>query len=192
MQNEIKASLLETAKTLEETADFLAADIEKFIEMVIQCYKEDGVLYFFGNGGSAADAQHLAAEFVCRFKIDRPPMKAIALTTDTSFLTACANDYSYEEIFARQLEAFVSSKDICIGISTSGNSLNVLRGFEVARAKGAKTVAFLGGNGGKIKSAVDLALVVSSSNTPNIQATHITIGHIMCDFVERKLYRRLD
>ena len=188
MQNVIKNDLLKTAKVLELVANELSSDIEVFVKEVINCYENGGCVYFFGNGGSAADAQHLAAEFVCRFKINRPAMPALALTTDTSFLTACANDYSYDDIFVRQIEAFVKPADICIGISTSGNSVNVLKGFGKAKEKGAKTIGFLGGDGGKIKDVVDIALVVPTKNTPDIQAAHITIGHIMCDLVEKHFF----
>lgn len=188
MQNEIKLQLDETINTLQKVRDNLTDTIELIIEKIIYCYKNNGTLYLFGNGGSAADAQHLAAEFVCRFKLERRPLAALALTTDTSFLTACSNDYSFDDIFTRQIEAFVKKNDICIGISTSGNSKNVVNGLKKAKELGAITIAFTGGNGGKIKEFADISFVVPISNTPKIQEAHIAVGHTICDLVEKGLF----
>ena len=140
-----------------------------------------------GNGGSAADAQHIAAEFVSRFMYDRPGLPSMALTTDTSMLTAIANDYGYEQLFVRQLEANARKGDVFIGITTSGNSSNVLRAFEICRGLGIISVGFAG-NGGKIQSMCDYLISVPSDSTPRIQEAHITIGHIICGLVEVALF----
>ena len=140
-----------------------------------------------GNGGSAADAQHIAAEFVSRFMYDRPGLPSMALTTDTSMLTAIANDYGYEQLFVRQLEANARKGDVFIGITTSGNSPNVLRAFEICRGLGIISVG-LAGNGGKIQSMCDYLIPVPSDSTPRIQEAHITIGHIICGLVEVALF----
>jgi D-sedoheptulose 7-phosphate isomerase len=141
----------------------------------------------FGNGGSAADAQHIGAELVCRYRHDRRGLPAIALTVDTSCLTAIANDYSYEDVFARQAEALGVKGDLAIGISTSGNSPNVLRGVVAARTKALTTVALTGKSGSKIGTEVDYWLQVPSDETSRIQEVHILLGHILCDFVEMKI-----
>ena len=140
-----------------------------------------------GNGGSAADAQHIAAEFVSRFMYDRPGLPSMALTTDTSMLTAIANDYGFEQLFVRQLEANARTGDVFIGITTSGNSPNVLRAFEICRGLGIISVG-LAGNGGKIQSMCDYLISVPSDSTPRIQEAHITIGHIICGLVEVALF----
>jgi D-sedoheptulose 7-phosphate isomerase len=143
----------------------------------------------FGNGGSAADAQHIAAEFVNRMSMERPPLPAIALTTDTSVLTSISNDYSFSEVFAKQIKALGKAGDIAIGISTSGNSANVVRAFDVSREIGIITVALTGNKGGSVAEAADYVLTVPSDKTPRIQETHITIGHVICEMVEHLLFR---
>lgn len=158
------------------------------VKLISHCFEMGNKLFFFGNGGSAADAQHLAAEFVNRYIMDRPPLPAIALTTDTSILTSVSNDFSFNEIFAKQLKALGREGDIAIGISTSGASLNILKAFEVAREIGMKTVALTGGDGGPLAKMADLSLIVPSSSTPRIQETHILIGHILCELVEHYLF----
>ncbi|NVN89192.1 MAG: D-sedoheptulose 7-phosphate isomerase [Desulfuromonadales bacterium] len=155
---------------------------------LVATFKNNGKLLVMGNGGSAADAQHFAAEIVGRFKMERRALPAISLSTDTSILTAVGNDYGFESIFSRQVEALACSNDTVIGISTSGNSPNVLKALELARQRGCQTVALLGKDGGCIKNACDLALVVPSSDTPRIQEGHITIIHIVCDLVEKALF----
>ncbi|MFW6113232.1 MAG: D-sedoheptulose-7-phosphate isomerase [Thermodesulfobacteriota bacterium] len=150
--------------------------------------KQGGKILLFGNGGSAADAQHLAAEFVNRFQIERPPLAALALTTDTSILTSIANDYDFEEVFAKQVRALGRSEDAALGLSTSGNSANVVRGLEAARQLGLRTLALSGGDGGPVARAAELALVVPSRSTPRIQEVHITIGHVLCDLVDFLLF----
>jgi len=184
----------EIAKRLEESAQVKLAiakskvrEIESIARLIIAAYKRGGKVVLFGNGGSAADAQHIACELVGRFKLDRQALAAIALTTDTSVLTAVANDCGYEMVFSRQVEALVDKKDVVIGISTSGDSPNVIEAIKVAKTKGAKTIGLTGGNGGKLAQVVDLALIVPSDSTPRIQEAHITIGHIVCELVEREL-----
>lgn len=146
-------------------------------------------LLLFGNGGSAADAQHIAAEFVNRFKIERPPLAAIALTTDTSALTSIANDYGYAEVFAKQVQALGQPGDVALAISTSGNARSVLRAVEACRARGVRTIALTGGSGGKLAPRADLVLcVASTTETARIQETHILIGHVICELVDQILY----
>jgi D-sedoheptulose 7-phosphate isomerase len=147
-----------------------------------------GRVFIFGNGGSAADAQHLAAEFVNRFQVERPPLAALALTTDTSILTAVANDYDFSEVFAKQLQALARAGDVAWGISTSGGSPNVLQGLKKARELGLKTLALGGRDGGEMAPLADVALIVHSRNTPRVQEVHITIGHVLCDLVDFQLY----
>jgi D-sedoheptulose 7-phosphate isomerase len=147
-----------------------------------------GKILLFGNGGSAADAQHLAAEFVNRFQIERPPLAALALTTDTSILTSIANDYDFLEVFAKQIRALGKPGDAAVGFSTSGNSGNVVKALEVARQMGLRTLALSGGDGGAVAAAAELAIVVPSRNTPRVQEVHITVGHVLCDLVDFVLF----
>lgn len=157
-------------------------------DLIITSVKTGGKVLIFGNGGSAADAQHIAAELVNRLNYDRPPIAAIALTTDTSILTSVGNDSSFDELFERQLRALGRPGDVALAISTSGNSPNVLRAVAAARELGIKTIALAGRDGGKLADAVDVALVVDARSTQRIQETHITIGHILCELVEDALY----
>jgi D-sedoheptulose 7-phosphate isomerase len=157
-------------------------------EMLAQVFKTGGRVLLFGNGGSAADAQHLAAEFVNRFQVERPPLAALALTTDTSILTAVGNDYRFEEIFTKQVRALGRPGDLAWGISTSGNSPNVVAGLVAARELGLKTLSMSGGDGGPVAAAAEIALIVPSRNTPRIQEVHITIGHVLCDLVDYLLF----
>ena len=157
---------------------------------LIAAYRAGKKTLIAGNGGSAADAQHIAAEFVSRFYFDRPALASIALTTDTSALTAIGNDYGYELLFSRQIEANGSSGDIYIAISTSGNSKNVLKSLESAKKLGIKTVGLTGRSGGKMKDMVDYCICVPSDETPRIQETHILIGHILCAAVEKELFEK--
>lgn len=162
--------------------------IQQAINLIVEAYKNGKKVLFCGNGGSAADAQHLAAELSGRFYYDRKPLYAEALHVNTSYLTAVANDYSYEDIFARILEAGGTEGDILVGISTSGNSSNVLKAFEVAKRKGMHTIAFTGIGGGKMADKSDVLLAVPSKDTPRIQESHIMIGHIICEMVEKTLF----
>ena len=165
--------------------DPLEATIVKVCSDITAAFNNGNKVLLLGNGGSAADAQHIAAELVGRFKLQRRALPAIALTTDTSILTALGNDYSFEYVFCRQVEALAQKGDIVIGISTSGNSVNILKGIQSAVAAGCTTIGLLGGNGGTLKSEVDTAILVPSNDTPRIQECHILLGHIICDIVER-------
>ena len=146
-----------------------------------------GTLYFAGNGGSAADAQHLATEYVVRYQTTRPAMRAVALTTDTSLLTACANDMGFDEVFARQVEALAEPGDLLVLHSTSGESPNVIRAAQTAKARGVAVVAFLGRGGGHLKELADAALVIPADDTARIQELHLAIEHVICDLVEGRL-----
>jgi len=157
-------------------------------EMLAGVLKAGGRVFLFGNGGSAADAQHLAAEFVNRFQVERPPLAALALTTDTSILTAVANDYDFVQVFAKQLRALGRAGDLAVGISTSGASANVVEGLNAARELGMRTLALSGGDGGPVAQAAELALAVPSRDTPRIQEVHITVGHVLCDLVDFQLF----
>jgi D-sedoheptulose 7-phosphate isomerase len=154
----------------------------------VALYKTDKKTMLAGNGGSAADAQHIAAELVGRYGFDRPSIPSLALTTDTSNLTAIGNDYGYDQVFSRQLEGMGQSGDIFIGISTSGNSTNIVKAFESAKKKGIKTVALVGRDGGLMAKMADMAIIVPSDSTPRFQETHILIGHILCDIIEKEIF----
>ncbi len=165
-----------------------AGQVEEAARLLAGTLEGGGKILLFGNGGSAADAQHLAAEFVNRFQIERPPLAALALTTDTSILTSIANDYDFLEVFAKQIKALGRPGDAALGLSTSGNSANVVKALEAARQLGLATLALSGGDGGPVAAAADLAIVVPSRNTPRIQEVHITIGHVLCDLVDFLLF----
>jgi len=171
---------------------FLNENLEtlmKAIDAVVSTFKRGNKLLLFGNGGSAADAQHIAAEFTNRFLIERPPLPAIALTTDTSALTAIANDYDYAQIFAKQVKALGKAGDIALAISTSGNSANVLAAIATCKQLKIGTIGLTGGNGGKMVGTVDYLLRVSEGkNSPRIQETHILVGHVICDIVDQTLF----
>jgi D-sedoheptulose 7-phosphate isomerase len=168
--------------------DSQAETVVRAADLIIASIKSGGKVLVFGNGGSAADAQHIAAELVNRLNYDRPPIAAIALTTDTSILTSVGNDSSFAELFERQLRALGRSGDVALAISTSGNSPNVLRAVDAARELGIKIIALAGRDGGKLAAAADVALVVETRATQRIQETHITIGHILCELIEDSLY----
>lgn len=167
----------------------LLLKINEAAELIVKTYKQGGRVFFCGNGGSAADAQHLAAELSGRFYFDRPPLAAEALHVNTSYITAVANDYAYDVIFSREVEAFCKEGDVLIGISTSGNSANVLKAFETAKEKGVLTIAMTGESGGKMASISDILINIPSNDTPRIQESHITIGHIICQIVEEELFQ---
>ncbi|MFA6922748.1 MAG: D-sedoheptulose 7-phosphate isomerase [Bacteroidales bacterium] len=179
---ELKQKLLNDEKTV--------ANIEKIAESITQCYKNGGKVLLCGNGGSAADAQHLAAELSGRFYLDRKPLDAEALHTNTSYLTAVANDYSFNEIFSRLVKAKGNKGDVLIGISTSGNSINIINALDFAKQQGMITVGFTGLNGGKMKRYCDFLIDVPSSDTPRIQEIHILIGHIICEIVEKQMFEK--
>jgi len=160
------------------------ADIAERYEAVLRA---GGTLYFAGNGGSAADAQHIATEYVVRYQVNRPGLRAIALTTDTSLLTACANDMGFDEVFSRQIESLARPGDLVILHSTSGESPNMIRAAQSARARGVPVVAFLGKAGGELKALADVALVIPSSETARIQELHLALEHVICDIVEERM-----
>ena len=164
----------------------LSEKIEKSVNEIIKCFSTENKIIVFGNGGSAADAQHIVAEFIGRFQKERKSLPAIALTTDSSIITSLSNDYSYDIIFSRQCESLVSKGDVVLGISTSGNSKNVEEGIKTAKKRGAVTIGLLGGNGGTINNIVDISIVVKSTNTARIQEVHRVIYHIICGIVERE------
>lgn len=162
--------------------------IENIVNIIVSCYENGGKVLFCGNGGSAADAQHLAAELSGRFYIDRPPLFAEALHVNTSYVTSVANDYSFEVIYSRLVNAMGKENDILVGISTSGNSTNIIKAFETAKGRGMTTIAFTG-IGGKIEKFSDYIINVPSTDTPRIQESHIMIGHIICELVEEKIFK---
>ena len=173
----VKEGLLEHGKTIKDIS-----------QAILKAYVSKKKVILFGNGGSAADAQHIAAELSGRFYLDRPSLPAIALTVNTSSLTAIGNDYSFSEIFSKQLEGLGNKDDIAVGISTGGNSENVIKALKLAKRKGLIAVGLTGKSGGKMKKVVDLCLCVPSDNTPRIQEAHITVGHIICEIVEKELF----
>ncbi len=166
----------------------LTTPVVKLAERLIETFRIGNKLIIMGNGGSAADAQHFAGEIVSRFRMERPALPAIALSTDTSIITAIGNDYGFDMVFSRQIEALAVAGDAVIGISTSGNSPNVFRALEAARQAGCTTVGLLGKDGGSIRKLCDMALVIPSDDTPRIQEGHITVIHILCDLVEQGLF----
>lgn len=189
-QKFIKDSLVESAETKKKIAEQCTGDISKVIDMIVDALNKKKKVLLCGNGGSAADAQHLAAEFVIRLNhnIKRPGIPALSLSTDVSNLTAGSNDFGYDNVFARNVEALGNTGDILIGISTSGNSESVNRAFQKAREKGMKTIGFLGKDGGKSKGLCDLPIIIPSNDVQRIQEGHITIGHIIFWQVEQEMY----
>jgi len=174
---------------------FLRENLPKLLDvirLISHTFEAGNKLFFFGNGGSAADAQHLAAEFVNRYVMDRPPLPAIALTTDASVLTSVSNDFAFNEIFAKQIRALGKERDVAIGITTSGNSPNVVKAFEVAKEMGIKTIALTGNDGGIVGKMADFPLIVPSTSTPRIKEAHILIGHILCEMVEHYLFFKVN
>ncbi len=179
------------AESLSVKSRFFADNKEQVVrvaEAMTRGLRTGHKVLFFGNGGSAADAQHLAAELVGRFAGDRAPLPGLALTTDTSVLTALGNDYGYEKVFSRQVQALGNEGDTAVAISTSGNSPSVLEAIDMARSKGLYTVGFTGETGGKMNDRVDVLFRVPSRNTPRIQETHLLLGHILCELVDRQLF----
>ena len=188
MKSQIKQLISDSIKAKECLYMSEADNIEKAVKAIIRSLRAGGKLLIFGNGGSAADSQHIAAEFVGRFKMERRALPAIALTVNTSAITAIANDYGYDVIFSRQIEALGSGKDIALGISTSGNAKNVISGVKMARSLGMTTISLTGGNGGGLKKLSDISIVAGSKDTPRIQESHILIAHIICELVEQGLF----
>ena len=187
MQSTIEFEFSEHLKTAQATLEYIAGPLEIAANLCIDCLHNGGKILIFGNGGSAADAQHIAAELTGRYKNERKGLASIALTTDTSALTAIGNDYGYDRIFDRQLEALAYKGDLLIGISTSGNSRNVINALKLAKEMDCKTIGFSGKDGGGMNDVCDVNLVVPSDNTPRIQEMHILFGHTICQIVDDNL-----
>lgn len=185
INQEIKNTIRESSNII-LSSENLSEKIEKAINEIIKCFSTGNKIIIFGNGGSAADAQHIVAEFIGRFQKERKSLPAIALTTDSSIITSLSNDYSYDIVFSRQCESLVLKGDVVIGISTSGNSKNVEEGIKTAKKLGAITIGLLGGNGGTISKIADIPIIVKSNNTARIQEVHRVIYHIICGIVERE------
>ncbi len=185
INDQIIKTITESSNIILNSMD-LSEKIEESINEIIKCFKTGNKIIIFGNGGSAADAQHIVAEFIGRFQKERKSLPAIALTTDSSIITSLSNDYSFEIVFSRQCESLVSKGDVVIGISTSGNSKNVEEGIKAAKKKGAITIGLLGGDGGIINNVVDISIIVQSTNTARIQEVHRVIYHIICGIVENE------
>lgn len=182
-------------KAFEQSAEVKLSFVKKnvktiisVVELIADAFQEGNKVMLFGNGGSAADAQHIAAEFVNRFMIERPPLPALALTTDTSVITSIGNDYNYDQIFLKQIKALGKEGDIAWGISTSGSSPNVLKALKAASGMGIKTIGMTGKDGGKMAKMVDFHLNVESDSTARVQETHITLSHVICQLVDLKLF----
>ena len=185
-QQKIRNYILSSSEVVHGSV-LLAPSIEKSIVAIVKCFRKGNKVVLFGNGGSAADAQHIAAEFIGRFKINRKSLPAIALSDNSSTITAISNDFSFDSVFSRQCEGLILKGDVVIGISTSGNSLNVKKGITTSKKKGAITIGLLGNNGGSIKKCVDIPLIVDATETSHIQEVHRIIYHVICEIVENKL-----
>jgi len=186
MNENIEKVFLECSQIIKDSSN-LSNDVSKAISIISDCLSNNKKIVVFGNGGSAADAQHIAAELIGRFQLERESIPAISLTTDSSILTSLGNDYSFDVIFSRQCEGLVNEGDTVIGISTSGNSKNVINGLKTSKKIGATTIGLLGNDGGSIKDIVDFAIIVNSTSTPRIQEVHRIIYHIICDQMEKGL-----
>ncbi len=191
MENSIKSIITSSIEVKQQVLqqEELLTTIEKVVNTIVSAFQNGNRVYFCGNGGSAADAQHLAAEFSGRFYKDRKALPAEALHCNTSYLTAVANDYSYNDIYARLIGGIGERGDVLVGLSTSGNSANIINAFEVARQKGLSTVGFTGASGGQMKSNSDYLINIPSTDTPRIQESHIMVGHIVCQLVEEQLFK---
>lgn len=184
MEKRIQALFNDHIEAAQKSSSQLTGIINEACNIVTTCIKNGNKVLLFGNGGSAADAQHIAAEFTGRFLLERRSLPAIALTTDTSALTSIGNDYGFERVFERQVEGLANKGDVLIGISTSGNSLNVIRALETGRKNGCKTIGFSGRDGGVMNDCCDINIIVPTSTTARIQEIHILIGHIICEAVD--------
>ncbi|MFA5145824.1 MAG: D-sedoheptulose 7-phosphate isomerase [Candidatus Omnitrophota bacterium] len=187
MKDEIRRLIQDSIKVKETVARDEAGNIEKAAQAIVAAVRSGGKLLVFGNGGSAADSQHIAAEFVGRFKKERKAIAAIALTTNTSAMSAIANDYGYDTVFSRQVEALGRRGDVALGISTSGRSKNVVDAINKAKALGLVTISLIGAGGGILAKESDISITVDSTDTPRIQESHIMIGHIICELAEKEL-----
>lgn len=190
MRKIIEESIRNSIRAKEAVSETQLDNIEKAAKAMIVSLRKGRKLLVFGNGGSAADSQHIAAELVGRFKMERKALPAIALTTNTSSLTAIANDYGYDVVFSRQIEALGAKGDVALGISTSGNSKNVIEAFKKAKAIGLTTIALTGQDGAKLKRMCDISIIVETKYTPSIQESHIMIIHIICSLIERELFKK--
>jgi len=190
MQDQIKDILQRSVNVKEAIINDIqmVSKIEEVVQLLIATFKNGNKVLFCGNGGSASDAQHLAAEFSGRFYLDRDPLPSEALHCNSSYITAVANDYGYDYVYSRMMKGIGKQGDVLIGLSTSGNSSNIINAFEVCKTMGIITIAMTGSTGGIIKAHSDIILNVPSNDTPRIQESHITIGHIICELVERKLF----
>ncbi len=188
MENTIKSYIEENIETKKRILESQVDDISKIVEKVIDCLKNGNKILICGNGGSAADSQHFAAELIGRYKLERDSLPAIALTTDTSILTAIGNDYGYDKVFSKQVEGLGKKGDILFGISTSGNSPNILKAYKVAKSKGVTCIGLLGRDGGNLKELSDLEFTVPSDNTPRIQEAHILAIHTICEIMENNMF----
>lgn len=186
MSIDIRTSLFSHIKVI-ESLEPLIPTIQKIAESMVACIRNGGRVYWAGNGGSAADCQHLAAELVGRFERERKALPSIALTTDTSVLTSIGNDYGYDRVFSRQVEALCTPNDVLVGISTSGNSVNILAAVRACKQTGTKSIGFAGRDGGSLATEADTCLIIPSENTARIQEAHILVGHIICDWIESAL-----
>jgi D-sedoheptulose 7-phosphate isomerase len=188
LKESVARSLKEGSDLRLKMAETMAAEIVTAATTIAEAFKAGRKILLFGNGGSAADAQHIAAEFMNRFLIERPPLPAVALTTDTSVLTSIANDYAFDEIFSKQVKALGKKGDVALGITTSGSSGNVLKALRAAKKMGMTTIA-LTGEGGKAGALADIALQIPSRSTPRVQEAHIAVGHILCDLIDTILFK---
>lgn len=189
LQTTLENSIKIKSQLLENTA--LHKQFKDLVSLCVNCFQAGGSVYFCGNGGSAADAQHLAAELSGRYYFDRPPLPSEALHVNSSYLTAVANDYGYQEVYARAVKAFCKAGDVLIGLSTSGNSANVIKALEQARMLKVHTIAFTGENGGRMGTLTDMLFAIPSTDTPRIQEAHMLIGHSLCQAIEAKMFGEL-
>ena len=190
MTEEIRSMLIESSNLKKDLADNYSNKIEECANLIVDCLKNNKKILLAGNGGSATQASHIAAEFTGRYKLERKALSAIALTTDLAAITAIGNDYGFEKIFERQLEALGEEDDVLIVLSTSGNSENIINVVQKAKEMKIKIIGLLGNDGGKQKNTSDIEIMIPSKNTPRIQEAHLTILHVICELVENKLFRR--
>ena len=187
--SEIKTMLMESANLSKNLAERYSNKIEECIDLILNCLKNKNKILLIGNGGSAEMSAHIAAEFTGRYKIERKALPAIAMTTDLSAITAIANDYGFDAVFERQLEALGNENDVLIALSTSGNSQNIINAVKMAKKMNIKAIGLLGKDGGKLKNVSDIEIIIPSENTPRIQEAHLAILHIICEIVENKLFK---
>ena len=191
MKNIVERSFVESIEAKRRCLKNNHESLIRAATVIVEAFSNESKLMIFGNGGSAADAQHIAAEFVNKFMIERPPLPAMALTTDTSILTSVGNDYNFDDIFSKQIKALAMEGDVAWGISTSGEAANVLEGLRVARNRGLRTIGMTGSGGGKMAEFAQVLLRVDAENTARIQECHITMAHIICELVDYQLFQRL-